>query len=192
MSDATGPRDTRGPGDTTGPRDTKPGSARNCFVCGPDNPVGLHLVFRLEGDACVSDFTPGEHHVGYPGVVHGGMIYSALDDVMANWLYLRGARAYTASCRIRYRTPASVGEPLRLVGRQVECRRKLAKMEGTAVRASDGTVVATATATFVIVDETEFRDVQARPVAPVDPHPTRGAGVPPPTHGSSATCSCPA
>ena len=129
--------------------------ANGCFVCGPDNPVGLHLVFRLEGDACVSDFTPGEHHVGYPGVVHGGMIYSALDDVMANWLYLRGARAYTASCEIRYRIPVSVGEPLRLVGRQVE-RRRLAKMEGTAVRASDGKIVAAAAATFVVLDENEF------------------------------------
>ena len=58
--------------------------ANECFVCGPDNPIGLHLVFRLEDGACVSEFTPGRDHVGYPGVVHGGMIYSALDDVMAN------------------------------------------------------------------------------------------------------------
>ena len=108
----------------------------------------------------MSEFTPDEHHVGYPGVVHGGMIYSALDDVMANWLYLRGARAYTASCRIRYRTPVAVGEPIRLEGRQVERRRKVVKMEGTAARASDGEVVATATATFVILDETEFKDVR--------------------------------
>lgn len=147
--------------DPRGQRETRPGSARTCFVCGPDNPMGLHLVFRLEGDACVSDFTPGEHHVGYPGVVHGGMIYSALDDVMANWLYLRGARAYTASCEIRYRVPVSVGEPLRLVGRQIERRRRLAKMEGTAVRASDGEIVAAAVATFVILDENEFEDAGA-------------------------------
>ena len=92
--------------------------ANKCFVCGPDNPIGLHLTFRLEDGVCVSEFTPGENHQGYPGVIHGGMLYSALDDVMANWLYLRGARAYTAKCEIRYRTPAREGEKLELVGRQ--------------------------------------------------------------------------
>lgn len=134
--------------------------ARTCFVCGPDNPIGLHLVFRLEDGLCVSEFTPGPAHVGYPGVVHGGMIYSALDDVMANLLYLNGVRAYTASCSIRYRMPASVGEPLRLEGRQVERRRNLVKMEGRATRVLDGKVVAVAAATFVIVDETEFSDLR--------------------------------
>lgn len=135
--------------------------ARTCFVCGPDNPIGLHLVFRLEDGLCVSEFTPGPAHVGYPGVVHGGMIYSALDDVMANLLYLNGARAYTASCSIRYRMPASVGEALRLEGRQVERRRNLVKMEGRATRVLDGKVVAVAAATFVILDETEFSDLRA-------------------------------
>ncbi len=135
--------------------------ARNCFVCGPENPVGLRLTFRLEDGACVSEFTPDENHVGYPGVVHGGMIYSAMDDVMANWLYLRGARAYTARCEIRYHEPIAVGQALRLVGRQTNRNRKVAKMEATAARATDGKVVATAAAVFVILDETEFEGVSA-------------------------------
>ncbi len=136
-------------------------AARKCFVCGPDNPIGLHLTFRLAGDACVSEFTPGENHQGYPGVIHGGMIYSALDDVMANWLYLRGARAYTARCQIRYRHPVREGEKLLLTGRNKGRKRKLVEMEGTATRAADGKVVATAKATFVVIDDQEFRDVEA-------------------------------
>lgn len=135
--------------------EARPG-ARNCFVCGPENPVGLRLTFRLEDGECVSEFTPDENHVGYPGVVHGGMIYSAMDDAMANWLYLRGARAYTARCEVRYHEPAAVGQALRLAGRQTGRNRKVAKMEATAVRTADGRTVATAAAVFVIVDETEF------------------------------------
>jgi len=131
-------------------------AANTCFVCGPDNPIGLHLHFRLEDGACVSEFTPGENHLGYPGVVHGGMIYSALDDVMANWLYLRGARAYTARCEIRYREPAAPGDTLHLTGRPTARRAKFVELEGIATRASDGKVVATATATFVVIDEGEF------------------------------------
>ncbi len=135
--------------------------ARRCFVCGPDNRIGLHLSFRIRGETCVSEFTPGPDHVGYPGVVHGGMIYSALDDVMANWLYLQGARAYTARCEIRYRRPAAVGETLRLVGRPTGRKRRLVTMEGAATCASDGRVVAMATATFVILNDAEFPDTSA-------------------------------
>ncbi len=155
---AGGPRPRSGP--ARPPRAPGPPNAANrCFVCGPDNPIGLHLTFRLEDGACVSEFTPGENHQGYPGVIHGGMIYAALDDVMANWLYLRGARAYTARCEIRYRAPAREGEKLLLVGRQKARKRKLVEMEGTATRASDGEVVATATATFLVIDEEEFAGV---------------------------------
>ena len=90
------------------------------------------------------------------------MIYSALDDVMANWLYLGGARAYTARCEIRYRVPAAPGETLLLSGRPTARRRKVVEMEATATRASDGKVVATATGTFVVIDEKEFLDVIGR------------------------------
>lgn len=141
--------------DTRAPR-----AANRCFVCGPDNPIGLHLTFRLEDGVCASEFTPDENHQGYPGVIHGGMLYSALDDVMANWLYLRGARAYTARCEIRYRHPARQGEKLLLVGRRTARKRKLVEMEGTARRAADGKLVATANATFVVIDEAEFAGVE--------------------------------
>ncbi len=156
---------TSRPGSVPPPPELAAHAANKCFVCGPDNPIGLHLDFRLENGACVSEFTPGENHEGYPGVIHGGMIYSALDDVMANWLYLRGTRAYTARCEIRYRHPVREGEKLLLAGRQTARKRKLAKMEGTATRASDGKVVATATATFVVLDEAGRPDAARTPAA---------------------------
>ena len=150
------------PGSATGP-----GPANSCFVCGPDNPIGLHLHFRLDDDGrCVADFSPTEHHVGYPGVVHGGIIYSALDDSMANWLYLRGARAYTARSSVRYRATVAPGEPLRLEGRAVGRRGRVVEMAGVASRASDGELMAEATATFVVV---EGRDRVGFSLKPGDP-----------------------
>ena len=56
--------------------------ANNCFVCGPTNPVGLQIDFRMDGDVCRAAFTPGENHVGWENMLHGGIMYSALDDVM--------------------------------------------------------------------------------------------------------------
>ena len=114
--------------------------------------MGLHLEFRLDGEGvCRAEFSPTAHHVGYPGVVHGGILFSVLDDAMANWLYLRGARAYTARSRVRYREPALPGQTLRLEGRAVGCRGRVVEMAGRAARASDGKLVADATAAFVVV-----------------------------------------
>ena len=72
-----------------------------------------------------------------------------------------GGAAGTVRCEIRYHSPAREGEKLLLVGRQTARKRKLVEMQGTATRASDGAVVATATATFVVIDEEEFTGVGA-------------------------------
>ena len=64
--------------------------ANHCFVCGPTNSQGLRIEFRLDGDVCRAAFVPGEYHVGWDQTVHGGIIFCALDDVMANWLFLQG------------------------------------------------------------------------------------------------------
>jgi acyl-coenzyme A thioesterase PaaI-like protein len=100
--------------------------ANNCFVCGPDNPIGLRLVFRMDGDVCRSEFTPDQRHVGFDGMTHGGILYSALDDVMANWLFLQGARGYTARCEVRYREPLDIGAEVQLEGRLERRKARLA------------------------------------------------------------------
>jgi acyl-coenzyme A thioesterase PaaI-like protein len=126
--------------------------ADGCFVCGPANPIGLRLAFRLEGEVCRAEFTPQAVHQGYDGVTHGGILFSALDDVMANWLFLRGARAYTARGEIRYREPVPVGTPLRLEGRLKVAKGRFVTLRGVALRADDGSAVAEAEGVFNVVD----------------------------------------
>lgn len=124
--------------------------ANTCFVCGPGNPDGLQLTFRLEDDLCKSEFTPGTNHCGYDGVTHGGLIFSALDDVMANWIFLKGIRAYTAKCDIRYKAPLPTGTKVMLVGECIKQKSRLVQMRGTMTRADDGSVVAETEASFMI------------------------------------------
>lgn len=126
--------------------------ANNCFVCGPSNPIGLQIEFRMENEVCRATFCPGENHIGFANMVHGGLMYSALDDVMANWLFLQGARGHTAKCEIRYRQPVAVGTRIDLEGRLVKRKGPLAILEGTATRTTDNEVVADAKASFMIVD----------------------------------------
>ena len=124
-------------------------SANSCFVCGPDNPIGLKLQFRIEDDVCRSEFTPLPHHCGYDGVTHGGLIFSALDDVMANWIYLKGIKAFTAKVDLRYKDALPTGTPVLLEGRCLKARGRLVVMSGTMTRKDNGQVVAECEASFM-------------------------------------------
>jgi len=119
-------------------------------VCGPDNPIGLKVRFRLEDDLCLAEFTPDERHAGYRNVTHGGIVFSLLDDVMANWLWLRGIVSFTAKADIRYRAELPIGAAVRLQGRCRKRKGRLAQMEGRIIRQDSGALVAEATASFMI------------------------------------------
>ena len=123
--------------------------SNGCFVCGPGNPIGLKLEFRMDGDVCRSEFTSREEHAGYRDVTHGGIVFSLLDDVMANWLWLQGIQCMTARAEIRYRGELPIGEPVRLEGRCLKRKGRLAQMEGKVIRQRDEVVVAEATASFM-------------------------------------------
>jgi acyl-coenzyme A thioesterase PaaI-like protein len=127
--------------------------AKRCFVCGPNNPIGLHIVFRLDDEVCRAEFVPSENHCGWDGVTHGGILYSALDDVMANWIFLQGMRGFTAKCEVRYREELAVGTRVRLEGRMLQRRGRLIQLEGLALRDSDGAVIARSTASFMLAAE---------------------------------------
>lgn len=127
--------------------------ANRCFVCGPGNPIGLKLAFRLEDDICHSEFTPGEDHCGYDNVTHGGIVFSALDDVMANWLFLKGFKAFTAKCDIRYRDTLPVGVKVRLEGHCIKQKARLTQMKGLMIRRDTNEVVAETDAAFMMIPD---------------------------------------
>lgn len=125
-------------------------AANQCFVCGPGNPHGLQVQFRMDGEVCRGEFVAQPQHMGYQNVVHGGLLFSLLDDVMANWLYLQGERCFTARAEVRYRDKLPVGVPVRLEGRLVKRKGRLAELQGQVIRADDAVVVVEATGKFMI------------------------------------------
>ena len=125
-------------------------AAPMCFACGQDNPVGLRIRFDVDGDVCTAEFTPNENHVGFRNTVHGGILYTALDDVTANVLYQQGRKAHTARCEIRYRQPARVGETLKLKGWIENERRRLVMLKGEIRRAQDDALIAECDSSFML------------------------------------------
>ena len=124
-------------------------AADMCFACGKENPIGLRISFNVVGDTCSGEFTGTENHVGWNNTIHGGIIFSALDDVTANVLYQQGRKAHTAKCEIRYRKPLFVGETVRLKGWIEKQRGRLIILKGEARRLSDDVVVADCEASFI-------------------------------------------
>jgi len=125
-------------------------AATMCFACGTDNPIGLRIDFTVAGDRCTAEFTPTENHVGYENTVHGGIIFSCLDDVMANVLYQQKRKAHTAKCEVRYRQALQVGQTVKLSGWIETERRRLVVLKSEARLKDDDTVVAEAEASFMI------------------------------------------
>ncbi len=126
----------------------------NCFGCGRLNQHGLRLsFFSHEQGGVQAAFTPAARFEGYDGMVHGGVISTVLDEVMAWSLYRQETWAVTGELTVRYRSPIAVGEPTLATGWMTGRRGRRIEMASELVRESDGFVLARATAVFVAVSE---------------------------------------
>ncbi len=118
--------------------------ANRCFVCGSDNPIGLKLQFSAQGEGVRAEFTPSDLHVGYEGLVHGGILAALIDDALANIWFTRGAVAVTAKIEVRFRQEARPGQRLIVTAEPTGSKAGLmtAKAE---VRRDNGDLVADGT-----------------------------------------------
>lgn len=120
-----------------------------CFACGPQNPFGLKLVFAEKENTYISSFTGRAEHQGYDGIMHGGIVSTLLDEIMARYLYAKGMDAVTARLEIRFIKPTPIGVPLLIKGWIVRSKGRIFETEGT-VELADGTVTAQGTAKVFI------------------------------------------
>ncbi len=122
-----------------------------CFACGTDNPYGLKLHFRIDGDRFVTETVLVREYQGYTGVTHGGIVSTLLDEAMGGYLVALGEKAVTGRLSVRYRHPTPIGEKIRITG-WIEARRKnLVKMKANVVL-PDGTVTAEGSADMAVVE----------------------------------------
>ena len=136
----------------------------NCFGCGKLNQHGLqlHLVPDPDGEGVCTRFIPQPRSEGYTGMVHGGVITTVLDEVMAWSLYRHGIWAVTGQLITRYRKPIRIGEETLARGATAKDRGRAIEMRGEILRVADGVLLADATATFIRVPEHQAREWQER------------------------------
>ncbi|HZS78582.1 MAG TPA: PaaI family thioesterase [Ktedonobacteraceae bacterium] len=116
---------------------------QRCFVCGQRNPYGLHLVFRLENDTVVADFSPREEHQGFPGVIHGGIVAAVLDEALGRTSLLGNNKEWTMTGKleVRYRRYVPYGPLLRVRARLESERRRMLQASGALTLAEDESVI---------------------------------------------------
>ena len=86
-----------------------------CFGCSASNPNGLRLTFRRRGDSVLVRHAIAEHFHGAPGIAHGGIVATLLDEVScAAVFFVRGQMVVTGELSVRYERPCPVGRPLDL------------------------------------------------------------------------------
>lgn len=90
----------------------------SCFGCGLENHTGLRLDdFKVDALSVTTTFEPAARFQGFDGVLHGGVVATALDEISA-WsaMLTNGVFVFTARLEIAYRRPAPLGVPLVLEG----------------------------------------------------------------------------
>lgn len=118
-----------------------------CFGCSSANPSGLQLRFRRRGDEIRSTVTVADRFHGAPGVAHGGIVATLLDEVScAAAVFLRDRHVVTGELTVRYARPCPVETPLELGARVVEETARWFVIEGQVRR--DDELLARSTGKF--------------------------------------------
>ncbi len=123
-----------------------------CFVCGKENPSGLHLEFRLSEDKVRTEFISERIHQGYKDIVHGGIISAIMDEAMAQAALMQGMPAVTAEIEIRFKNPLIAGEKAFVEAEITSSNRRIIETSAT-VEKSDHTRVAEGRAKLIRQDK---------------------------------------
>ena len=124
-----------------------------CFVCGPENPDGMHLKFLHDErrSRFVCRFRLDDRYTGPPGHCHGGIIATILDEAMGKVNKLRHVVALTSQITVDYLRPVPLNKPLRVESREVKVkgRRHVNMAE---ILNQKGEVLARSRGLFIAID----------------------------------------
>lgn len=120
-----------------------------CYVCGPENPLGLRVSFERDGDkGSRAEYIARKEHGGWNGILHGGVTFSLMDEAFGWCLFFQKIPAVTAKIETRFHRPIRIGASLEIKAWVVKQRRKLfdaraeVRVEGELVAESDAVLCA--------------------------------------------------
>jgi acyl-coenzyme A thioesterase PaaI-like protein len=134
-------------------------NSRHCFICGLENPVGLHLhMYETEPGVIETSYTAPDHFQGYPGVLHGGIVAAILDEVSGRTHMGDPSNPrfmFTGKLEVKYRKNVPIGQPLKIIGKAGKVRSKFVEAWAGIYDAS-GELLAEGNAIHINVPEEQF------------------------------------
>ena len=102
--------------------------------------------FAEEDGSVTGRYTPGLAQQGAPGISHGGVLFTILDEAMGKAVWTAGHRCLTATAEIRFLQAARLDEELRIHAwveeaderGTVEARAEALRPNGKAVARTSG------------------------------------------------------
>lgn len=129
-------------------------NSKMCFICGLENPVGLKLrIYQTEPGIIETSYTAPDHFQGYPGVLHGGIVATILDEISgrAQMGDVAAPRfMFTAKLEVKYRKNVPTGKPLKIIGKAGRVKGKIAE-SWAGIYDQDGSLLAEANAMLITV-----------------------------------------
>ena len=102
---------------------SKQRNSKMCFICGMDNPIGLHAQFyNMEDGSVATPFRFREEDQSFPFRVHGGLVSTMLDEMGLRAIWAKeGEDMYgvTMSIEVKLRRPVPYNEDLICIGKVV-------------------------------------------------------------------------
>ena len=88
-----------------------------CFGCGPENDHGLKMTFETNGEKIRSSVIVPAHFRGWSNIVHGGVLATIFDEIMA-WaaIYLCQRFILTKTINISFLKPVTIESRLEAIG----------------------------------------------------------------------------
>ncbi len=130
----------------------EPSNTFNGFGCSCNNQAGLKLKFEVsENDDVFSSVQIGSLYESFPGIIHGGVVATVLDEIMAQAAYLcRSQPSMTIGMRIRYLQAMCTNNLYRASAKVISEPDSVAtEVEGRLCNSANGEIIALATGTFI-------------------------------------------
>jgi acyl-coenzyme A thioesterase PaaI-like protein len=135
--------------------DITPIADNYCFVCGRDNPKGLQIKVKYQPEemAAETELSLPREYQGWANVIHGGILATLLDEMMAHAVWHFAGPGLTISMETRFHHPLKPDEPIRVRGVLTTPNGSRRIAEAEVVRAADGKKIASGKSRFLLLEE---------------------------------------
>ncbi|MGC8783649.1 MAG: PaaI family thioesterase [Armatimonadota bacterium] len=133
--------------------------SHTCFVCGEHNPKGLNVRFYADEHSATVPLFLREEQMGYPGIAHGGVLMSILDELMG-WAATMQTGEFSVSAEIntRFLKPVPLYTPLTARAQMTQRRGRVWYAHGEIVD-EKGTVYVRAVGKYVSIGKERTAEI---------------------------------